>query len=491
MNSSADVGAATPIPEAAVPPGGADLRNSLKWLMLCRLLFCTFLLGSTILLQVRLSPSLTTVPLLVLYGLTGLIFLISFLYAILLSRVRHIRRFAALQVTVDTLIVSLIIYMTGGFFSVFSFLYLIVIVYGTILLGRRGGLFLGAACSLQYIFIVLVGYRGWLLPPAVDGELHRLATSGSVILYRVAVTTLACFGVAFLSGLLVEKAHRSHLKLMAMEDHVKRVDRMAAIGEMAAGLAHEIKNPLASLGGAIQMLREEIDYQPEHERLMQIVLRETDRLSSLVNNFLMFARPTRGRAELVALGTAIRETLALFEKDTEVFGKVTITQSLAPEVWVKIDPVHLRQVLWNLLLNAAEAVAGGKAVAACKAVAAEKAVAADNAVAINHVFAARSSSAGPKTATAAGREGRIDIRLTATSENFALLSIEDNGNGMAKETVATIFDPFFTTKPEGTGLGLSIVHRILESYHAPLDVYSRPGKGSRFTIRFLRSPAPA
>jgi two-component system sensor histidine kinase PilS (NtrC family) len=439
------------------------LRNPLNWLMLCRLLFCTFLLGATILLQVRSSSSLTTAPMLVLYGLTGLIFLLSFIYAVSLTRIRRLKRFAALQVSADTLIVSLIIFVTGGFFSVFSFLYLIVIVYGTILLGPRGGRFLAAGSSLQYIFIVVVGYLGWLLLPAIDGELHRQAIRGSVILYRVAVTTLACFGVAFLSGLLVEKANRSHLKLMAMEDHVKRVDRMAAIGEMAAGLAHEIKNPLASLGGAIQMLREEIHYQPEHERLMQIVLRETDRLSALVNNFLMFARPAQGRSQRVALDTAVGETLSLFEKDTAIFGKVSIEPSLTAGVWVEIDPVHLRQVLWNLLLNAAEAVNARAAIEGDRA----------------------------QSSPDRGSKGRIDVRVAAVADDTALLSIEDDGEGMAPETVAAIFDPFYTTKPEGTGLGLSIVHRILESYQAPLDVHSRPGKGSRFSIRFRRSPAPA
>ncbi|MDJ0781148.1 MAG: ATP-binding protein [Desulfosarcinaceae bacterium] len=442
------------------------MRNPLKWLMLCRLLFCSFLLGSTILLQVRFSPSLTTAPLLVLYVLTSIIFLLTAIYAVSLAKVRRLRRFAGLQVAVDTLIVSLILFVTGGFFSVFSFLYLIVIVYGTILLGPRGGRWLAAGCCLQYICMVAVGYQGWLLPPAIDPELQRQAISGSVILYRVTVTTLACFGVAFLSGLLVDKANRSHLKLMAMEDHVKRVDRMAAIGEMAAGLAHEIKNPLASLGGAIQMLREEIRYQPEHERLMHIVLRETDRLSSLVNNFLMFAKPTQGRVEYVALDGAVRETLALFEKDKAIFGKVSIHQSLTADVWVEIDPVHLRQVLWNLLLNAAEAVSA--------------------------TSAPRHASSGETINRAMHHQsGLIDVQMKTPGEDEVVLSIEDNGEGMSKETVATIFDPFFTTKPEGTGLGLSIVHRILESYQAPLDVYSRPGQGSRFSISFRRTQAPA
>lgn len=424
---------------------GSDLRNPLKWLMLCRLLFCSFLLGSTILLQVRHSPSLTTTPLLILYCLTSGIFLLSFIYALFLSRARRLRRFAALQVAVDTLIVSLVIFVTGGFFSVFSFLYLIVIVYGTILLGPTAGRFLALGCTLQYVSMVVPGYLGWLLPPFMDAELHQQTISGSVILYRVTVTTIACFGVAFLSGLLVEKVNRSHRKLMAMEDHVKRVDRMAAIGEMAAGLAHEIKNPLASLGGAIQMLKEEIHYQPDHERLMQIVLRETDRLSSLVNNFLMFARPPIGRTELVALDAAVKETLALFEKDTTIFGKVQIRQSLAADAWVEIDPVHLKQILWNLLLNAAEAI---------------------------------------------GEAGVIDVQITTPTDDTACLTIVDNGEGMAQSTIDAIFDPFFTTKPNGTGLGLSIVHRILEAYQAPLDVHSRPGRGSRFSMQFKKVQAP-
>jgi two-component system, NtrC family, sensor histidine kinase HydH len=424
---------------------GVDLRNPLKWLMLCRLLFCSFLLGSTILLQVRHSPSLTTPPLLILYWLTSGIFLLSFSYAVFLSRARRLRRFSALQVAVDTLIVSLVIFVTGGFFSVFSFLYLIVIVYGTILLGPTAGRFLAAACTLQYITIVVLGYLGWIPPLAIDAELYRQAINGSVIIYRVTVTTIACFGVAFLSGLLVEKANRSNIKLMAMEDHVRRVDRMAAIGEMAAGLAHEIKNPLASLGGAIQMLKEEIRYEPDHERLMQIVLRETDRLSSLVNNFLMFARPPQGRAVHVALNAAVKETLGLFEKDTAIFGKVKIRRSLAADAWVEIDPVHLKQILWNLLLNAAEAI---------------------------------------------GEKGVIDVQITSPDDDTACLSIEDNGDGMTPETIDAIFDPFFTTKPNGTGLGLSIVHRILESYQAPLDVHSRPGRGSRFTMQFKAVQPP-
>ena len=104
------------------------------------------------------------------------------------------------------------------------------------------------------------------------------------------ITMIACFAVAFLSSLLAEQARKTKKDLLAMEEHVKRVEKMAAAGELGAGLAHEIKNPLASLTGSIQILKEEISYDQKHDRLMQIVLREADRLSSLVNNFLLFAK---------------------------------------------------------------------------------------------------------------------------------------------------------------------------------------------------------
>ena len=114
-----------------------------------------------------------------------------------------------------------------------------------------------------------------------------------------------------------------------MENHVKRVEKMAAVGEMAAGLAHEIKNPLASLTGSIQLLKEEIQYDSDHDRLMQIILREADRLSSLANNFLLYARPPAGKVEAIDLEKVLIETAELFEKSQLVsVGKGAVQFSL-------------------------------------------------------------------------------------------------------------------------------------------------------------------
>ena len=111
-----------------------------------------------------------------------------------------------------------------------------------------------------------------------------------------------------------------------MEGHIKRVEKMAAIGEMAAGLAHEIKNPLASLTGSIQLFREEIHCEPDHDRLMQIILREADRLSALANNFLLYARPPAAKVEAIELDRVLVETTELFEKDASNDGRITTTK---------------------------------------------------------------------------------------------------------------------------------------------------------------------
>jgi two-component system sensor histidine kinase PilS (NtrC family) len=178
---------------------------------------------------------------------------------------------------------------------------------------------------------------------------------------------------------------------------------------------------------------------------MQIVLREADRLSSLVNNFLLFARPPAGRVENIELDKAILETVELFEKDSNCQERISIQRDIAKDLIVAMDPVHFRQVLWNLLLNASEAIDG---------------------------------------------EGSIDIKLQSLKNHHAMIEITDNGCGMSNETMKSIFDPFFTTKQNGTGLGLSIVHSILESYDGRLDVKSMEGTGTTFTLNLMQIVPP-
>lgn len=415
-----------------------DLQNKLKWLTFARLVFTTLLLGSTIILQLNESVSPLAKPLLALYGLIVSIFILSFFYALSLNRVNDLRLFAYAQIGLDTAIVSMIIFVTGGYASIFSFLYLVVIIYSSMLLYREGSMLTSTICSFQYALMCWLEFQEILKPVITENRMIVRSYDETQIIYKVLFTAAGCFAVAFLASLLSEQARSTKKELWAMEDQVRRVENMAAVGEMAAGLAHEIRNPLASLIGSIQILKGGIHLDPDYQRLMQIILREADRLNTLVNSFLLFAKPPTGKIESIELERAVADIVELFEKDQVGVGRITINKSFIPGLWVEMDPTHLHQVIWNLLINAAEAIEGA---------------------------------------------GQIDIRLTSGKHAQAIIEIADDGCGMTNETIQSIFDPFFTTKKNGTGLGLSIVHSILESYGCQLEVKSMIDAGTTFTLK--------
>ena len=413
--------------------------------MLFRVLFSTLLLSSAIILQFGETPPPLNPPFIILYGLIASILFLSILYGLGLNHIRRLILFAYVQVLIDTLVVTVILFVTGNYSSIFSFLYLVVIIYSSILLPPRGTIAIAAVCSIQFGIMVDLEYYGVLLPFGTDDVLLASAYSWNKVIYKILITMTACFGVAFLSGFLSEQLRKTRKELRSMEDHVRRVEKMAAIGEMAAGLAHEIKNPLASLTSSIQLLRDDIRYDADHDRLMQIILREADRLSALVTNFLLYARPPAGKAEAIELDKILIDTAELFEKDDNHDGRIITNKNIQPNIWIAMDPVQLRQILWNLLINASEAIEG---------------------------------------------EGAIDIEMYASKNKQAVIKISDNGRGISQEDLKHIFDPFFTTKPSGTGLGLSIVHRILDAYDSLLDVQSEMGKGTTFLLQFKQIERP-
>ena len=409
--------------------------------MFFRILFASLLLGSTIVVQLKENSFPPDKSFIVLYVLITIIFLLSIYYVVFFRTVKIKSLFPYIQIGADTLLVTLIIFITGSFTSIFSFLYLVVIIYSSMIIFRKGSMIMAAFCSIQYGILIDLEYYGIIDPYFLKESSSIGNYAWNLVLFKVVITMVACFAVAFLSGLLSEQLRRTKKELSVMKERVERVEKMAYLGEMATGITHEIKNPLASLAGSIQILRKDIPYNPEHDKLMQIVLRETDRLNALVSNFLLFAKPPVGKIERVDLESALAETIKLFEKNQDTNRRVSIISDFYPNIWVEIDPVHLRQVMWNIILNAAEAIEG---------------------------------------------EGLIKVKTYPLKHNYACVEVNDTGCGMTKTLMQSIFNPFFTTKSSGTGLGLSIVHRILESYNSWLDVESEVGKGTKFTWKLNR-----
>ena len=221
--------------------------------------------------------------------------------------------------------------------------------------------------------------------------------------------------------------------------------RLAAVGEMAAGIAHEIRNPLASMAGSIQILRDELPLTPDQSQLMDIVLRESDRLNDTIRNFLAYARPQRATVADMDVRRVITETAQLLENSAEVADNHRIEVDVPAEpVAYRGDEGQIRQIVWNLATNGLRAMTGGGRL--------------------------RLSVRRADTATADARPGEV------------VISVQDEGVGIAPEDIDGIFQPFRGAFGRGTGLGLSIVHRIVSDYGGEVRVLSNRGEGTTFEV---------
>ncbi len=227
------------------------------------------------------------------------------------------------------------------------------------------------------------------------------------------------------------------------EQNARLQQRLAAVGEMAAGIAHEIRNPLASMSGSMQMLKQELPLSTEQAQLMDIVLKESERLNQTIKSFLAYARPQRFSLQRLDLRPIVQETALLLRNSTEVEDQHHIDVKQADEaVSVEADESQIRQIIWNLATNGLRAMPNGGTL--CLS-------------AVHEV-------------TKAGR--------------VAVLLVEDEGVGIPPEDVDSIFQPFRGSFGKGTGLGLAIVHRIVTDYGGQIDVRPRPAGGTVFRVSF-------
>ena len=221
-----------------------------------------------------------------------------------------------------------------------------------------------------------------------------------------------------------------------LEARMRQADRLATLGRMAANIAHEIRNPLASLTGAIEVLTGPGAGSEARDRLSQIVVRESERLNQIIKNFLEYARPAPLRLETVNVADALEEVLVLLEHRAKPGSLKIVREFASPVVW-RVDPQQFKQVAWNLCLNAVDAMPEG---------------------------------------------GELRVGAAAAPGRALEVWVSDTGGGVGAGDLPNLFEPFFSTKPEGTGLGLALVHRIVQEHGGEIDVRSTPGLGTAFTV---------
>jgi signal transduction histidine kinase len=225
--------------------------------------------------------------------------------------------------------------------------------------------------------------------------------------------------------------------LFQTEEQLRRADRLSALGELSAGMAHEIRNPLGSIKGAVEILKD--DYSPDEPKyeFIRILLKETDRLNCILQEFLGFARPKQPEFQQADVNEALESVLTLTAQEARKAG-VAVQKRLDASIGRRsLDAGMLRQAFLNLVLNAIQAMPAG----------------------------------GVLTVESVLRDGLIEIRIA------------DTGVGLSEELRKKLFSPFFTTKKNGTGLGLAITYRIIENHRGRIDVASEPGKGTTFTVK--------
>ncbi len=231
-----------------------------------------------------------------------------------------------------------------------------------------------------------------------------------------------------------------------LERQARFNEQLAAVGELAAGIAHEIRNPLASISGSVQVLSNELNVGPTERRLMEIIVSESSRLSKILEEFLRFVRPQERRVAQFDVAGNIQEVLDLFRLSDEVSDAHSIaTDVVPPASLLSGDRDQIRQIIYNVAKNAVRAMPDGG------------------------------------TLTVEGREDGA----------WYSIKFRDTGRGMSEEELARVFTPFSTAFDGGTGLGMAIVRRIVEDHGGAIDVESRPGEGTTVTILLPRNPIPS
>lgn len=295
----------------------------------------------------------------------------------------------------------------------------------------------GRFCYIPIVIAAIwFGVRGALLTAAIISAavipLILGLTSHPIDLSGELVEIIFYFAIATLSGALIGREWRSRRKQEETQRQLERAQRLSMIGQMAAGVAHEIKNPLASIKGAVEIMCDDSTPINDRDDFRVIAQSEIKRVDSTIKEFLSFARPKESRFERLDLSEVVKSGLKQMESQMHKTG-LSLEQQIRDGVYISGDPEKLQQVFLNLLLNA--------------------------------IDASRSGS-------------KIDVSMRTTGNGTARLAITDSGSGISEEDLEKVFDPFFTTKSSGTGLGLAIVKAIVEDHQGNIEISSTKGQGT-------------
>ena len=526
-----------------------DERQWLAWLVKVRILILTCLLGLQLAVA-QVTPA--SFPLRLFVTVILLWYTISIFYVLLLSFWQEYRIQSLLQVLTDMVLVSLMVYVTGGVDSSFNFLYPLVIIVACILLPRVWAYLTAALAFILYGAVLELTY--FAVIPSYSTVHLELKALQAIIL----INLFGYLAVAYLAGLLVSKLRQVHVELedasgalenlqalheniiqsiteglittgldghvsfvnsaaqkllecpqhellgkpiqrlfldplpqvdhdrshaevrlvlpngfrktfrvlasilavpergalgyvytfddltevRRLEREIRMQDRLAAVGRLAAAIAHEIRNPLTSIAGAVHLLSGIPDLSDEHRQLLQIVTRESERLNGIITDFLAYSRGRQYQFTKVNLLPLLEDTLTLLEHRVAAEQRAIFVERRfkVTEAWSLADGDKIKQVFWNFCENAVRAMPNG---------------------------------------------GTLSVSVEASGDSWEL-SFADTGPGMSPQLIEKVFEPFQSQFEGGTGLGLAIVYQIVQAHEGKVWARSKPGQGCVFVLRLTR-----
>ncbi len=299
------------------------------------------------------------------------------------------------------------------------------------------------------------------MPYHMEGECQR--EGNDTILISMKISHLMISGADGKKNLEQPEGYicvfEDRTEMHQMEEKMKQSEQMAAVGKFSAGLAHEIRNPLASLSGSIQLLKETLEIDEDQQRLMEIVLKETERVNGIVSEFLAYSQPRKSKPTVIDLTQLLEDIIILMKNSNEYDPSINIQLVAPPDhIIIQSEEAQIRQMIWNLSINGVQAM----------------------------------DKSGNLTLTLKKVDG-YKGKDFETDRRGVLIIVEDQGRGIPLEEQTTIFEPFFTTREEGVGLGLPTVKQIVERFAGNISVTSEPGRGTCFEVflpqeRSLLSP---
>jgi signal transduction histidine kinase len=428
-----------------------QLASRLGWLVVLRLLFLTLLFGLTASFYLRSGFRVGTYSNRVLLVALVATYAASATYYFALRRRRRVETLAYAELVVDQATYTALIYVTGGATSGATALYGLTCLVGAILIGPRGP-FVSALAGALFYFLMCAGFvSGAIGVPPDQSQSSYLVDLGEII-YPFFINLLVLMVVTLLAEYLAERLKLTGGRLEEATQRAEDAERLAALGRIAAGLAHEIRNPLGSIVGSVQLLTTARGMSDEGRRLCGIVERETARLNDLVEDMLQLARPRQPVLAEVDVARTAREVVALASQSgrgTDVDVRYE-GPGEAENLVTRADAGQLRQVVWNLVRNAVQA-----------------------------------SSPGAKVTVRVTPE---PAHAVARPSGHAVLEVHDDGPGIGAEAKARLFDAFFTTRSSGMGIGLAVVKRIVDEHGWLIEVESREGRGATFRVRMGERP---